>query len=86
MTTCDKPMLMPENDEAIRVFNLCKAQLIISFDGVVGIDLKAVKIAMDLMEVEDQLGCAEKVLAYAESLYQKESALTMDETPPEKEG
>jgi hypothetical protein len=68
---CEKPVLMPENYDVIRIFNLCRAQLIISFDGVVGMSLPAVKTAMDMLGIEEQLSCAEKVMVYAEAVYSK---------------
>ena len=77
----DKPILMPENEQAMRVFNLCRDQVIVSVSGFVDMLLPSVKVAMDLIGVDtdDQLRCAEKVMALGRALYRKEES---EETPP----
>jgi hypothetical protein len=56
----------------MEVFNLCRNQLIVSAMGdIVGIRLEAIKTAMDILGVEDQLTTLEKVLIFSEILYRR---------------
>lgn len=70
--SCKRPPILPANFEALQVFEMCKNQLIVGNVGIVGIRLEAVKVAMDLMGVDDQMICAEKVLTFSEELYRKD--------------
>ena len=68
------PLLLPQNIEALEVFKLCRNQLSISpMGGVIGIRLEAIKAAMDMMNIDDQVSTAEKVLVFSEQLYKKDS-------------
>ena len=69
---CKRPSLLPQNYEALQVYGLCKSQLIVGMAGIVGIRLEAVKVAMDLLGVDDQIICAEKVLVFSDELYKRE--------------
>lgn len=69
---CNRPVILPTNLEALQVHGLCKHQLIVGMAGIVGMRLEAVKVAMDLLGVDDQITCAEKVLAFSEEFYRKE--------------
>jgi len=60
--TC-RPVLLPENQEAVSVYFLTRNQFITAGMGmVVDISIPAIKIVMDLYGVEDQKGCLHKVL------------------------
>jgi hypothetical protein len=60
--TC-KPILLPENQEAVSVYFFTRNQLITAGMGtVIDISIPAVKIVMDLYGVEDQLDCLQKVV------------------------
>jgi hypothetical protein len=54
---------MPENQEAAEVFMMTRGQVITrGMEGqVVDISIPAVKIAMDLIGIKDQLACLSKV-------------------------
>ena len=69
--TCARPVILTGNQEALQVYGLCRSQLIVSFSSIIGVSLPAIKVAMDLLLVEDQISCAEKVLLFSEELYKK---------------
>ena len=53
--------------------DLCRTQLLLSADGPpISIRLEAVKVAMDILGIEDQINTARKVIAYTEVLYHRE--------------
>ncbi|MHC4265973.1 MAG: hypothetical protein ACYSUK_08580 [Planctomycetota bacterium] len=54
---------MPENEDAIAVYTQVHSQAIyVGMDGVaVDLNFQAVKLVMDLLEVEDQADCFQKV-------------------------
>jgi hypothetical protein len=57
-----KPDLLPENKEALDVYLVVRGQIITAGMGtVVDIDIPAVKIVMDLLQVKDQRDCLMKV-------------------------
>lgn len=61
---CDncKPVLLSGNQEAVDVYLMSRGQVITAGMGsVVDISFPAVKVAMDLLGVKDQLGCFKKV-------------------------
>jgi hypothetical protein len=67
---CEKPILMPENSEALAVYGLCQSQVLMApMGGVIGIRTEAVKAAMDLIGVEDQINCLRKINAIVEVFY-----------------
>ena len=57
-----RPPLMEENEDASNVYQLTRLQFVTAGMGQpIDIDIKAVKIAMDLFEVKNQLDCIDKV-------------------------
>lgn len=60
--TC-RPVLLPENQDAVSVYFVTRNQVITAGMGeVIDISIPAVKIVMDLYGVEDQKSCFQKVL------------------------
>lgn len=60
------PVIMPENKEALEIYSMVCTQMIVSgFGDPIGIDFKAVKIVLDLYEVENQSECFKKVVTIA---------------------
>ena len=54
---------MEINDEALSIYQICSGQLILApMGGPIGINILAVKTAMDLYDIEDQKDCMERVL------------------------
>jgi len=73
---CERPLIFPDNLEAMSVWNLCQNQLIISGMGdVIGVRIEAVKAAMEIQGIdeEEKQGCLEKILAYSTELFKKDS-------------
>ena len=57
------PKMYEDNTEALDIYKVCSSQLIIApMGGAVGMDIMAIKTAMDIYEVEDQKKCLQKVL------------------------
>lgn len=57
-----KPVLLPENEDAIKVYLMTRYQVVTAGMGtVVDIDFHAVKLAMEWMGVKDQRDCFFKV-------------------------
>jgi hypothetical protein len=53
---------MGGNYEVMAVYDLCKNQVMLSpMGGVIGVRLEAIKTAMDLLGVENQVECVLKV-------------------------
>jgi len=71
---CNKPMILPENFEALRVYSLCSKQLILSYGGIVGIRLEAIIASIDLLDIPriDRVEIVEKILLISDVLYKKE--------------
>jgi hypothetical protein len=72
---CERPLIFPDNLEAMSVWNLCQNQLIISGMGdVIGVRIEAVKAAMEIQGIdeEEKQGCLEKILAYSAELFRKD--------------
>jgi hypothetical protein len=74
---------MSENEETLRVYNLCKSQLIVSSNAIIGLRLEAIKVAMDLLQVEDQLSVVDKILAFSDVLYKQEDNTKLTEESEE---
>ena len=55
--------LKEENEDAARIFQVSRNQVIAVGEQVVDIDIKAVKIVMDLYGVKDQRTCLQRVRA-----------------------
>ena len=53
--------LMEENDEAARIYMLCRGQVIVGGDQVLDINHMAVWEAIDRYGVQEPVGCFEKV-------------------------
>lgn len=57
---------MPENKEALEIYSLVCNQMIVSgFGEPIGIDFKAIKIVLDLYEIDNQPECFKKVVTVA---------------------
>jgi hypothetical protein len=72
---CERPLIFPDNLEAMSVWNLCQNQLIISGMGdVIGVRIEAVKAAMEIQGIdeEEKQECLEKILAYSAELFRKD--------------
>lgn len=54
--------LLEENAEVASVFIQCRGQLIITQGQIIDLSIPAVKIVMDLMGVEDQRECLNRVM------------------------
>ena len=54
--------LMPENEDAIRIFNLVRYQLVMASGGAVDLLHEAIHRAMELYQVRNRRECFEKVL------------------------
>ncbi len=66
------PALLPENQEAIEVYLLCKTQLLTTVVGdILGIRLEAIKSAIDLIKPSDPLSVVKKINFFVEELYKK---------------
>ena len=60
------PRLLPENEEALEVYQMVRGQWVTAGMGeVIDIDFKAVDIALDVLGVEDRRECFKKVVAVA---------------------
>ena len=55
------PPLMPENSEALQVYTKVQNQHIMGMNGPIDLDLKSVKIVMDLLDIQDQKSCLDRV-------------------------
>jgi hypothetical protein len=52
---------------------MCKGQVLVAPMGdIIGLRMEAIKIAMDLLGIQDQIGCLKKVTSFAEELYKKD--------------
>ena len=70
---CDNPHLFFENYEAIAVYKLCRSQVLVAPMGeILGLRMEAVKTAMDLLGVENQIECLDKVLAFSDVVFKKD--------------
>jgi hypothetical protein len=58
------PKILPENEDAVTVYSQVRNQAIyVGMDGIpVDLDYKAVKIVMDLEDIENQADCFQRVL------------------------
>jgi hypothetical protein len=69
---CERPVLFEDNYETMSVYNLCQGQLLVSGMGdVIGIRIEAVKVAMEMLGVNDP-DCIDKINAFVGELYRKE--------------
>ncbi|MDD5353029.1 MAG: DUF1799 domain-containing protein [Candidatus Omnitrophica bacterium] len=60
--TC-KPIIMPANQDALRIYALVSNQVIIGGMGdIIGLNYNAVKFIMDLYGIENQRDCFERVV------------------------
>lgn len=58
--TC-RPELEPDNAEAVKIYQQCSGQWIVSVNGIVDINILAVIEVMKLKKIEDMDECLEKV-------------------------
>lgn len=69
--------MLPENEEAVNVYNIAGGQILTAGMGdVIGLSIPAVKIVMDLCDVVDQLLCLKKVMI----IFSEVQKLMKDET------
>jgi hypothetical protein len=63
---------MEENQEALEVYDLCKNQLILApMGGAIGLRIEGIKAAMEILGVQNQVECLEKVLIFSQELFKK---------------
>lgn len=53
---------MPGNFKALEIYRIVEDQLIVSFGGVVGLNIPAIKDVMEIKKIADRDACLDKVL------------------------